>query len=221
MEIVSNRQGNVGVQGDRNSDGGAANLIEVNGTRTDGNINSESGSRSSPIKYYVNFLLSRAKLWGPIFAVSILMGALVKAFFSEEFTAALEYLQDNQPESLLYFTLVFVVWVLLCLSKSIMVVAGGYIYGIGLSLLCSVIGMVLASMCSYLVVKTLCNCTFMDARGKSLRERLKDSLIQNYVEMRAVQQMMKERPYRSIFLIRMTYIPTWSKTLLAQILQAW
>ena len=132
--------------------------------------------------------------------------------FQDDVIAALEYLQDNQPASLFYFILVFVVWVLLCLSKSIMVVAGGYIYGIGLSLLCSVVGMVLASMFSYLVVKTSCNCKYRDSQGTCLREKLKEFLIRNYIEMRVIQQMMKERPYKSIFLIRMTYIPTWSKS---------
>jgi len=138
--------------------------------------------------------------------MGMVLASVLLSTFKEETVDALDWMRQHQPESCFYYVLFFAIWVMCCLSKSVLSVGAGYIYGFGLGFVCSVVGMLLALAGSVVVVRVVCS----RAAGNP-RQRFRNWLLIKFPSMAMLNRMIKTEPFKVSLLIRLTYLPTFAK----------
>ncbi|GBG32592.1 Hypothetical Protein FCC1311_088172 [Hondaea fermentalgiana] len=164
-------------------------------------------------KTWTRLLLERLKVLVPVFAV--LLGAVLIAglVLEDEVVAVFEWAEEHKPVSVAYYSLLMALWLLLFMSKSVFSLAGGYVFGFSYGLLGSICGMMLGLILTILLVRTV-------FAWCGWRQRLRSWLLENYLEIRVLNDLMKTEPARAIFLVKMSFFPTWLKSYSLAVLDA-
>lgn len=150
----------------------------------------------------------------PASLIFILTLVLVSLIPKQDVESALEWAQGNQPQSCIYFSLFMALWITCLLSKSIFSIAAGYVFdSFWVALAVTVSGMMLGLALTILVVRTILS-------WSGLRSRLRDYMVENYLEIHVLSRLLKTEPFRAIFLIKMSLLPTWLKSYSLAVLDA-
>ena len=102
-------------------------------------------------KTKTSLVKSWSKLLGPIGILILCTGALTTVL-RPTMIDVFDYFQSD-PLGPFYFTLLYATWVSICLSKTPVSIAGGYIFGFPFGLLLSFLGMMIAVFFAFFVVR--------------------------------------------------------------------
>ncbi|GMH59226.1 hypothetical protein TrST_g13042 [Triparma strigata] len=114
-----------------------------------------------------------------------------------------DYFQSD-PLGPFYFTLLYATWVSICLSKTPVSIAGGYIFGFPFGLLLSFLGMMIAVFFAFFVVRHA-PCT------RGMREKGKAWLLSEYRSMNVINIVMQKHPLKACVALRFMYVPSFVK----------
>jgi len=164
-------------------------------------------------KTWVKLAIERVKVLIPLLLIFIATLLIVSTVLKDQAIIAFEWMQDNKPESVFIFIGFMAIWLICFLSKSILSIGAGFIFGFPIGLAAAVTGMMLGLFGTMVVVWTLFTwCGW--------RRKLREYMVNNYLEIRVLHHLMETEPFRAILLVKMSILPTWLKSYSLVILDA-
>jgi uncharacterized membrane protein YdjX (TVP38/TMEM64 family) len=123
--------------------------------------------------------------------------------FAEEIKSFFNWADTNQPLSFFVFIGVQSLAVTVTIPYTLFAMAGGFIFGFPLGYMCNVLGWSMSMVNAMILVR--------NPIANKRRDKWREWLFEKFDKIRVFNDLIAERPYFAVTMIRLTLLPTFAK----------